>query len=128
MTQCHSEQGKGRKVWKAGIYWGGITKRDGAAVFAHYGHLTPCGQWVDGNGVRWPRTPEWLDTEAEAKASMAPEIAEVGARLIMQAGGLLAAVENMADPGHKGPTASAPGMPQPAVGETPAATDTACLP
>ena len=80
------------KVWRAHL-GSGANAADGHATFAHYGYVTDCGQWVDGNNVRWPRTPEWCLSEAEALAKLAPQIAAIGARLIAQANELLAAAE-----------------------------------
>ena len=80
------------RVYKAHIHQQ-FSPKDGISVFCHYGHPSPCGQWVDGGSVQWRRTPEWRDTEAEALAVLAPRIAEIGARLIQQAAELLEAAD-----------------------------------
>lgn len=85
-----SEQRK--KVYKAHIHYA-CDRRKGVSVFCHYGYLSPCGEWVEGNDMMWRRTPDWCDTEAEALAKLAPEIAEIGARLIQQAAELLEATK-----------------------------------
>lgn len=82
-----SEQG--RKVYRAGIHW----DSRGANVFCWYGHVSPCGQWVEGGDTRWRMTTDWFDTEIQAMASKAGEIAAMGAKLIEQAHDLLEAVE-----------------------------------
>jgi len=65
----------------------------GATVFCHYGYVSECGAWIEGGDTRWRRTPDWFDSEAEAKASKAGEVAAMGARLITQAHELLAAAK-----------------------------------
>jgi len=82
--------GTGKQVWRGGIDYD-CSRKTGVGVFAHFGHVSPCGEWVDGGAVRWPLTADWCDTEAEALARLAPEIAEIGARLIKQAAKLLEA-------------------------------------
>ena len=79
-----------QKVYKAHIHYD-CSRRKGVSTFCHYGYLSPCGEWVEGGDMKWRRTPDWCDTEAEALAKLAPEIAEIGARLIQQAGELLEA-------------------------------------
>ena len=78
-----------QKVWQAhlGVE---VSPTNGHATFCHFGYLTECGEWVDGTNVRWPRTPEWCDTQEEALARLAPKIAQIGARLIQQASELRA--------------------------------------
>ena len=80
------------RVWRAHLGVN-VNAREGYSTFCHYGHLTECGEWVDGGNVRWPRTPEWCLSEREALARLAPQIAAIGARLIAQANELLAAAE-----------------------------------
>lgn len=82
----------GKRVYKAQIVER-VSTTTGITVFCLYGHLSDCGEWVDGGSVRWPRTPEWRDTEAEAEAVLAPRIAQIGARLIQQAAELLEAAK-----------------------------------
>jgi hypothetical protein len=79
-----------KRVYRAHIHER-FSPEDGISVFCHYGHLSPCGQWVDGGEVQWRRTQEWCDTEAEAKALLAGRIAEIGARLLRQSAELLQA-------------------------------------
>lgn len=75
-----------KKLYRAFVHY----TDSGASVFSHYGHVSPCGEWVDGNAdTRWRLTPEWRETESEAEAALAPRIAEMGARLLQQAAGLL---------------------------------------
>lgn len=78
------------RVWRAHLGVN-VNADKGYSTFCHYGHLTQCGQWIDGGSVRWPRTPEWCSSEREALARLAPQIAAIGARLIAQANELLAA-------------------------------------
>jgi hypothetical protein len=83
-----SEQGK--RVYRAGIHW----DSRGANVFCWYGHVSPCGEWVEGGSdTRWRRTADWHDTEAAAKASKAAEVAAMGAKLLEEAQQLLAAAK-----------------------------------
>lgn len=81
-----------KRVYKAHIHER-FSQETGISVFCHYGHVSPCGEWVDGGSVQWRRTPEWRDTEAEAEAVLAPQIAQIGARLIQQAAELLEAAK-----------------------------------
>jgi len=70
-----------QKVYRAHVNW----DHRGATVWAHYGYVSPCGEWVDAGDTRYRRTAEWFDTEAAAKASKADEVAQMGAKLINQA-------------------------------------------
>jgi hypothetical protein len=84
---------KGQKVYRAGVHW----DFRGANVFVWYGHLSPCGEWVEGgDDTRWRRTADWFESEAEARASKAEEVAAMGAKLIEQANQLLAATQEVA--------------------------------
>jgi len=87
-----SEQ-KGRKVYRAGIHW----DYRGANVHCWYGHVSPCGEWVDfGTEQRGRLTADWYDTEAAAKASKAGEVAAMAAKLLEEAQQLLAAAREVA--------------------------------
>ena len=77
-----------RKVYRA-HFGTSVNDRDGYSTWCHYGHVSPCGEWVDGNNVRWPYTSDWCDSEVEAKSRLAPKIAAIGARLLQQAAQLL---------------------------------------
>ncbi len=79
-----------RKVYRAhmGV---GVDAKQGYTTFCHYGFVTDCGRFVDGGSVMWPMSADWCDTEAEALATLAPKIAQIGARLIQQAAELLEA-------------------------------------
>lgn len=81
-----------RRVYRA---WVNVDHR-GATVWCNYGHLSECGQWVEHGDTRWRRTAEWFDTEADAKASKAAEVAAIGAKLIDQAKQLLDAAKAVA--------------------------------
>jgi len=81
---------QGTRVYRAHINER-FSPETGISVFCHYGHVSPCGEWVDGGNVRWPLTSEWRDTEAEAEAVLAGRIAEIGARLLRQSAELLEA-------------------------------------
>jgi len=65
----------------------------GEPCFCWFGYLSDCGEWVEGGDTRWRRTREWCDSEAEAKAVLAPQLASMGSRLIEKAAELLAAGE-----------------------------------
>lgn len=80
------------KVWRAHLGVS-VNAEKGYSTFCHYGYLTPCGEWVDGGSVRWPRTDDWCFSEREALAKLAPKIYAIGGRLIAQANELLAAAE-----------------------------------
>ena len=80
-----------RKVYRAHVSY----SERGASVWCHYGHLSPCGEWVAGNDVQWKRTADWFDSEADAEASKAAEIAAMGAKLIDQAKQLLDAAKGV---------------------------------
>jgi hypothetical protein len=62
----------------------------GARVWCHYAYVSEDGEWVQLGDTRWRRTADWFDTEAQAKASKASEVAAIGAKLIDQAQQLLA--------------------------------------
>ena len=81
-----------KKVYRAHIHYQ-CSRGKAVSVFCTYGYLSPCGEWVEGTDVRWRRTPDWCDTEAEAAAKVAPEIAEIGALMIKQASDLLQAAK-----------------------------------
>jgi hypothetical protein len=81
-----SDETTPRKVYRAHVSY----SDRGAVVFCHYGHVSPCGQWVAGNDVQWRRTADWFDSEAEAEASKAGEITAMAAKLIAKANELLA--------------------------------------
>jgi hypothetical protein len=86
-----SEQGK--RVYRAGIHF----DYRGANVFCWFGHVSPCGEWVDfGVDQRGRLTADWHDTEAAAKASKAAEVAAMGAKLLEEAQQLLAAAKEVA--------------------------------
>ena len=80
-----------RKVYRAHVSY----SERGASVWCHYGHLSPCGEWVAGNDVQWKRTADWFDREADAEASKAGELAAMGAKLIDQAKQLLDAAKGV---------------------------------
>jgi hypothetical protein len=71
-------------MYRAFVHW----DYRGANVVAHYGHLSQCGEWVDQAETRHRRTPDWYDTEAEARASKAAEIEAMGRKLLEQADAL----------------------------------------
>lgn len=77
------------KVYRAHVNW----DHRGATVWCHYGRLSACGEWVEAGDTRWRRTAEWFDSEAEAKASKAGEVAARGALLLKQAAALTEAIE-----------------------------------
>ena len=82
-----------QKLYRAHIHW----DYSGAHVFCHYGHLSACGEWVEGGSdTRWRRTADWYETEAAAEASKAGEVAAMGAKLIDQAKQLLDAARQVA--------------------------------
>lgn len=81
-----------QRVWRAHIHYQ-CNRTKGISTFCHYGYLSPCGQWVEGGDTRWRRTDDWCDSEAEALARLAPEIAQIGARLLEQAAELLQAAK-----------------------------------
>lgn len=66
-----------------------VNAKDGHSTFAHYGYLSPCGQWVEAGDTRWRRTDDWCVSEAEAMAKLAPTLAAMGAKLIEQANELI---------------------------------------
>jgi hypothetical protein len=106
----HSEDVResGKRVWRSHLGTGADAK-NGYVTFSHYGFLSSCGQWVDGGSVRWKRTSEWCDSEAEALARLAPKIAAIGARMLLQATELL---DKAGDPARSGDAA---GIAQPEV-------------
>jgi hypothetical protein len=75
-----------QRFYRAHINW----DYRGATVFCHYAHLSECGEWLEHGDNRWRRTAEWYTSEAEARASKAVEVAEMGAKLIRQSAELLA--------------------------------------
>jgi hypothetical protein len=75
------------------MYRANMPVSDGGSIYVSIGYLSPCGEWIDGTGVRWPRTREWCETEAQAKGRVAPRLAEMGAELIRKATELLAAAD-----------------------------------
>lgn len=79
-----------RKVWRAHILER-FSDKDGISILCHYGYVSPCGGWIEAGDTRWRLTAEWCETEAEARAVLAPKIAEIGARLCRQAAELLQA-------------------------------------
>ena len=79
-----------KKVYRAHL---AVDLQNGQPAFCHYGHLSPCGEWVECGDVRWRRTPEWCDSEAEALAAIAPKLASIGSQLIDKAAKMLAAGE-----------------------------------
>lgn len=81
-----------KRVYKAHIHER-FSQEAGISVFCHYGHLTECGRYVDGGSVMWPFDDSWCDSEAQAEAVLAPQIAQIGARLIQQAAELLEAAK-----------------------------------
>lgn len=81
-----------QRMWRGNIHYD-CSGAEGVVVFSHIGHLSACGEWVDGGNVRWPRTAEWCPTEAEALARLAPEVAEIGARMLRQAQRLMTGVK-----------------------------------
>ncbi|NBW12310.1 MAG: hypothetical protein EBR82_30190 [Caulobacteraceae bacterium] len=76
-----------QKVYRAHVNF----DHRGATVWCHYGYVSECGAWIDGGDTRWRRTPDWFDTEAEAKASLADEVAAMAAKILHQASELRAA-------------------------------------
>jgi hypothetical protein len=79
-----------QRLYRAGIHW----DDRGANLFVHYGHVSPCGEWVDsGRDHRSRRTADWFETEAEARASKAADIAAMGAKLLQQAAELVSPQE-----------------------------------
>jgi hypothetical protein len=81
-----------QRLFRAHINW----DYRGATVFCTYAHLSECGQWLEHGDTRWRRSAEWFVTEAEARASKAVEVAEMGAKLIRQSAELLAARQEVA--------------------------------
>lgn len=75
-----------QRVYMAHVSW----DYRGASVWCHYGYVSPCGEWVEIGDTRHRRTALWFDTEAEAKASKADEVAAMAARLLQQASELRA--------------------------------------
>lgn len=75
----------------------------GMAVWCTWGHLTPCGQWIEQSFDRPPplktermrheMSPYWCETQAQAKAMKADKLERLGQRLIQQAAELRAAAE-----------------------------------
>jgi|694.fasta_scaffold44976_6 hypothetical protein len=81
-----------QKLYRAHVHF----DHSGAHVFCHYGHLSPCGEWVEGgNDTRWRRTADWYETEAAAEASKAGEVAAKGAKMLEMAVKLLAAAREV---------------------------------
>ena len=80
-----------RKVYTAYVNWG----HNGANVWCQFGYLSECGEWIESasGDTRWRRTPEWFDSEAEAKASKADAVMEMAARIEDQAVALQRAAE-----------------------------------
>jgi hypothetical protein len=78
-----------QKVYRAHIHF----DHRGATVFCHYGHVSECGEWVEGGDTRWRRSADWFDSEVEAKASKAGEISAMAAKLLEQGYELLAAAD-----------------------------------
>jgi len=79
-----------QRLYRAGIHW----DDRGANLFCYYGHVSPCGEWVDyGRDQRLRRTSDWYETEAEARASKAADIASMGAKLLQQAAELVSPQE-----------------------------------
>lgn len=74
-----------KKVYRAWVNY----DHKGASVWCNYGHLSPCGKWVEAGDTRWRRTDEWFDTVAAARASKAAEVAAMGAKMLEQAKQLL---------------------------------------
>jgi len=74
-----------QKVYRARVNF----DHRGATVWCHFGFVSECGNWVECGDKRWRRTNEWFATQREAKATLAGEVAAMGARLINQAQGLL---------------------------------------
>ena len=75
------------------LYRANVSESASGFIYCTTGYLSPCGEWIDGNGVRWPVTREWCETEAQAKGRVAPRLAEMGAALIRNATDLLAAAD-----------------------------------
>ena len=69
------------KVYRAHVSF----DHSGAHVWCQHGELSPCGEWVELGDTRWRRTPEWFDTVADARASKAAQVAEMGSKLLKQA-------------------------------------------
>jgi hypothetical protein len=68
-----------QKLYRAHVHW----DYSGPHVFCHYGHLSACGEWVEGGkDTRWRRTADWYETEAAAKASQAGKVAANGAKML----------------------------------------------
>jgi hypothetical protein len=78
---------------KKKLYRAHVSVSAGGGIYCTIGYLSPCGEWIDGNGVRWPVTREWCETEAQAKGRVAPQLAEMGAALIREATELLSAAD-----------------------------------
>jgi hypothetical protein len=78
---------------KKKLYRAHVSASAGGSIYCTIGYLSTCGEWIDGNGVRWPVTREWCETEVQAKGRVAPQIAEMGAALIREATELLAAAD-----------------------------------
>jgi hypothetical protein len=89
MTDCTSPP---KRLYRAHINW----DFRGATVFCTYAALSECGQWLEHGDTRWRLTPGWYETEAQARAGKAAEIAEMGAKLIKQAAQLIEAREEVA--------------------------------
>ena len=76
---------KTKKAYRAWMY----VDHQGARVWCHEGTVSPCGEWVEIGDVRHRRTDEWFDTIAQARASKASEVANMGTRMLEQAKQLL---------------------------------------
>jgi hypothetical protein len=77
-----------RRVYRAHLPHS-ADEKNGLMPFCHYGHVSSCGEWVEAGETRWRLSPQWKDSEAEARAVLAPEIARIGFKLIEQAAELL---------------------------------------
>jgi len=73
-----------------------VGPNNGHSTFVVTGLLTECGEWVDGSSVRWPMSSDWSQSQPEALARLAPQIAAIGSRLLTQAVELMAAAKEHA--------------------------------
>jgi hypothetical protein len=78
-----------RKAYRAYVNF----DHSGASVWCLHGDVSHCGEWIEAGDTRWRRTAEWFDTIAEARASKAAKVAEMGSKLLRQAAELTAAGE-----------------------------------
>lgn len=84
----------GQRVWRAEL-GSSVDAKDGHKVFAWFGTVTPCGEWVEQGPTRWRRDDTWFDTEAAALASLADRIEAIALACNRQARRLRFAAEEV---------------------------------